>query len=111
MCYEPGEVPSLPERRQDNTHSHVYGAYTLAGLLVVAVPETVPERKKHLRHCDVSVATDGSGLYFDIQEAADSMPADCKATVLVGEGKWRKPSITGGRNIRLVMREGAELAD
>lgn len=64
-----------------------------------------------MRHCDVSVATDGSGLYFDIQDAVDSLPAGSKATVLVGEGNWQKPSITDGKKIRFVMREGAEWFD
>lgn len=111
MCYEPGEVPSFPEGRQDNTHYNVYGAYTVAGLLADAVAEKIPDLKKHMRHCDVSVATDGSGLYFDIQDAVDSLPAGSKATVLVGEGNWQKPSITDGKKIRFVMREGAEWSD
>ena len=111
MCYEPGEVPSLPEGRQDNTHYNVYGAYTVAGLLADAVAEKIPDLKKHMRHCDVSVATDGSGLYFDIQDAVNSLPAGSKTTVLVGEGNWQKPSITDGKKIRFVMREGAEWSD
>lgn len=111
MCYEPGEVPSLPEGRQDNTHYNVYGAYTVAGLLVDAVADKVPELRKHIRHCDVSVAKDGRGLYFDIQEAVDSLPDGCKATVLVGEGEWRKPSISGGKDVKFVMRDGAKWID
>ena len=111
MCYEPGEVPSLPEGRQDNTHYNVYGAYTVAGLLADAVADKVPELRRLIRHCDVSVAKDGRGLYFDVQEAVDSLPDGCKATVLVGEGEWRKPSIPARKDVKFVMRDGAKWID
>ena len=111
MWYKPGEVPSLPDGRQDNTHYNVFGAYTVAGLLADAVAEKVPELKKHLRHCDISVAKDGSGLFFDIQEAVDNAPVGKPTTILVGEGVWHKPALPNDKKIKFIMRQGAEWDD
>ncbi len=47
MWYRPGEEPSLPEGRQDNTHYNVYGATIVARLLADALCEEVPALRKH----------------------------------------------------------------
>ena len=44
MWYKPGEVPSLPDGRQDNTHYNVFGAYVVAGLLADAVKKPLTMR-------------------------------------------------------------------
>lgn len=41
MWYKPGEVASLPEGRQDNTHYNVYGARIVAGMLAKADRKSV----------------------------------------------------------------------
>ena len=107
MWYLPNEVPSLPKGRQDNTHYNVYGAYVVAGLLADAVSDVVPELKQYRCKYDVSVAKDGSGLNFDLQEAVDHVPSDVKTTILVGEGKWKKPVAGKDKKIEYIMREGA----
>lgn len=107
MWYLPNEIPSLPKGRQDNTHYNVYGAYTVAGLLADAVSEVVPELKKYRCKYDVSVATDGSGLYFDLLKAVDDAPTGVETTILVGEGKWKKPVEPKGKKIKYIMRDGA----
>ncbi len=107
MWFKPGEVESLPEGRQDNTHYNVYGAYLVAGLLADAVADTVPALKNFVRHCDIVVAKDGSGLYLDLQKAVDSVSGNKETTILVGEGEWTKPVIPDGKNIKFVMRDGA----
>lgn len=107
MWFKPGEVESLPEGRQDNTHYNVYGAYLVAGLLADAVADKVPALKNFVRHCDIVVAKDGSGLYLDLQKAVDSVSGNKETTILVGEGKWTKPVIPDGKNIKFVMRDGA----
>lgn len=107
MCYEPGEVPSLPNGRQDNTHYNVYGAYTVAGLLADAVVEKIPALKKYVQDCDIAVAKDGSGLFFDLQEAVESVSADKPTTIYVGKGEWVKPSVPSDKKIRFVLRDGA----
>ena len=107
MWFKPGEVESLPEGRQDNTHYNVYGAYLVAGLLADAVADKVPALKNFVRHCDIVVAKDGSGLYLDLQKAVDSVSGNKETTILVGEGEWTKPVIPDGKNIKFVMRDGA----
>lgn len=107
MWYLPNEVPSLPKGRQDNTHYNVYGAYVVAGLLADAVSDAVPELKQYRCKYDASVARDGSGLYFDLQTAVEHVPSGVKTTVLVGEGKWKKPVAGKDKKIEYIMRQGA----
>ena len=47
MWYKPGEEPSLPEGRQDNTHYNVYGARVVAQLLANALIEEIPILSKY----------------------------------------------------------------
>lgn len=108
MWYRPGEVEYLPDGRQDNTHYNVYGAYIVAGLLAEAVTDEVPELKDYFRHYDMSVANDGSGLYFDLQSAIDAAEPGSSVTILVGEGEWAKPSIPKNKKIKFVLSSGAK---
>ncbi len=107
MIFAPGETPSLPEGRQDNTHYNINGAITVANLLAKAACKEVPALKKHLRKYDITVATDGSGKYFNLQEAVDNAPVGKKTTIMVGSGEWTKPTIPNGKNIKFVLRDGA----
>ena len=108
MWYRPGEVEYLPDGRQDNTHYNVYGAYIVAGLLAEAVADEVPELKDYFRHYDMSVANDGSGLYFDLQSAIDAAELGSSVTILVGDGEWAKPSIPKNKKIKFVLSAGAK---
>lgn len=108
MWYRPGEVEYLPDGRQDNTHYNVYGAYIVAGLLAEAVADEVPELKDYFRHYDMSVANDGSGLYFDLQSAIDAAEPGSSVTIFVGEGEWAKPSIPKNKKIKFVLSAGAK---
>lgn len=47
MWYKPGEEPSLPEGRQDNTHYNIYGARVVAKLLAEALIEEIPVLSKY----------------------------------------------------------------
>ena len=47
MWFLPGEEPSLPKGRQDNTHYNVYGAQVVARLLADALCEEIPVLKKY----------------------------------------------------------------
>lgn len=107
MWYLPNEVPSLPKGRQDNTHYNVYGAYVVAGLLADAVSDAVPELRQYRCKYDASVARDGSGLYFDLQTAVENVPSGVKTTILVVEGKWKKPVAGKDKKIEYIMRQGA----
>ena len=47
MWYKPGEEPSLPQGRQDNTHYNIYGARVVAKLLAEALIEEIPVLSKY----------------------------------------------------------------
>jgi len=47
MWYKPGEEPSLPQGRQDNTHYNIYGAQVVAKLLAEALIEKIPVLSKY----------------------------------------------------------------
>ena len=49
MIFAPGEHPSLPKGRWDNTHYNIYGANQVAVLLIKAVGDQIPQIKAHLR--------------------------------------------------------------
>lgn len=107
MWFRPGEEPSVPEGRQDNTHYNVYGANLVASLLVDEIARQVPALKKHVRHYDGSVASDGKGLYFSPQDAVDNAPYNKKTTIVINKGTWKKPAVPKGKRVKFVMCKGA----
>lgn len=111
MIFAPGETPSLPDGRQDNTHYNINGAITVATLLADAVCREVPGLAEYLRKYDLTVAGDGSGRFFDVQEAVDNAPSGRKVTIMVGPGVWKKPVVAKGKDIEFVLRKGAEWSD
>jgi pectinesterase len=108
MWFLPGEEPTIPKGRQDNTHYNVYGAHVVASLLADAIGEQVPELKKHVVHYDMSVARNGIGQYFTIEEAIAKAPTGKKTTIQVFAGEWEKPVVPSDKNIEFVMRDGAK---
>lgn len=107
MWYLPGEEPSVPDGRQDNTHYNVYGATVVARLLADETARQVPSLRPYLRHYDLAVASDGTGQYFSVQEAVDAAPADRRTIIVIGEGQWEKPTVPEGKDIEFILREGA----
>lgn len=104
---KPGEVASIPDGRRDNTHYSVYGARTIAALLIDAVGEKVPELKKYVRHYEYVVSEQGRGNYLTLQEAVDAVPQNAKAKILILDGKFKKPQTD--KKIKYEVRDGAEL--
>lgn len=47
MWFRPGEEPSVPEGRQDNTHYNIYGARIVANLLADALCDEIPLLRKY----------------------------------------------------------------
>lgn len=111
MIFAPGETPSLPQGRQDNTHYSIKGGLTVAGLLAEAVAKEVPELAKYYVKYDIQVAKDGTGIYFDLQKAVDEAPEGVETVISVGKGVWQKPTIPNNKHIKFVMRQGATWAD
>mgnify|MGYP002517284652 CR=1 FL=1 len=109
MWFKPGECARLPKGRQDNTHYNIYGAHVVANALADAIAQQVPALKKHVRHYDYVVSTQGRGNYSSLQEAVNAVPVGKKATVLVLGGNWKKPAGMDGKKIKFVKQFGATL--
>ncbi|WP_303660487.1 rhamnogalacturonan acetylesterase [Bacteroides caecimuris] len=108
MWFLPGEEPSVPKGRQDNTHYSVYGAHVVARLLTDAIAKEVPALRKHTLNYDISVASDGVGDYFDVQRAVDNAPVGKKTTIQLFAGEWNKPVVNKDKKIKFILREGAK---
>ncbi len=122
MWFKPDEHPSVPKGRKDNTHYNIYGAHVVAGILIDEIAKKVPALTPFVNHHDISVAKDGSGHFFSLQEAVDvvakgfipspkglgMVKAPKTVTILVGEGKWEKPRVPANVDIRFDMRPGAQ---
>lgn len=107
MWFLPGEEPSVPKGRQDNTHYNVYGAHVVARLLAGEVGRKIPRLRKHLVFYDYSVAANGVGDFFTPQEAIEKVPEGKKCTVQLFPGVWEKPKVPSGKKVKFVLREGA----
>lgn len=107
MWFMPGEEPSIPKGRQDNTHYNIYGAHVVARLLTQAIVKEVPALKKHVVDYDMAVASNGIGDYFDIQKAVDDAPSGKKTTVQVFAGDWKKPVVPKEKKVKFILRKNA----
>ncbi len=80
MWVEAGTNPLHPDGLQDNTHTNGKGARNLVKLLLPAITEAVPELAPHVVHYDFTVAKDGSGDFFTVQDAVNAAPDYIKQT-------------------------------
>lgn len=82
MWFQPGEHPSEPKGKQDNTHYNIYGARTVARLLADALCEEVPLLKPHRTKATTSTP----------QQSVSTAPFDNSDTIFVdaqGAGQFR----------------------
>ncbi|NDW13013.1 pectin esterase [Bacteroides sp. 214] len=111
---EPNTVPIAPKGKEDNTHLNVYGARTLASMVVKVIEEQIPELGKHTRWFDYVVAKDGTGDFFTVQEAINAVPdlrKNMRTTILIRKGEYKEKLIVPQckANISLVGEDGAVL--
>ncbi len=102
MWFRPGEHPSLPEGRQDNTHYNVYGAHVVAEALAKEICNSIPALRKYLRHYDYIVAADGTGNYMTPEEAIAAIPMKKKAKVLILNGQFNNPVVPKNKKVKFV---------
>lgn len=96
LWVEPKTVPALPNGREDNTHLNVHGASVIAEMAVKAVAEAIPELQQYVCHYDLVVAKDGSGDFFTVQEAINTVPdyrKNARTTILIKEGSYKEKVI------------------
>ena len=109
MWFMPGQEPSVPNGRQDNTHYNVYGAHVVARLLADALCAEIPVLTKYRCDADITVDRLGRGDYMDLEQAvkaAQALPQAEKVIQILG-GEWVKPQLPKKSGIRFVLREGA----
>lgn len=106
MWFRPGEHPSLPDGRQDNTHYNVYGAHIVASALASAIAEKIPDLGKYVRHYDYIVAADGTGNYMTPEDAVEAVPEGASTEVLILNGTFAKPYVPKSKKIRFVFFGG-----
>ena len=109
MWFKPGEEPSVPDGRQDNTHYNVYGSHVVARLLADALCDEIPLLKRYRCDADITVDRQGRGDYMDLEQAVSMAQASSKAvtTIQILGGEWRKPQLPKKSRIQFVLREGA----
>ena len=110
MYFEPGEEPSVPKGRQDNTHYNVHGAQVVASLLADALIEEVPLLGKYRVRYDIAVDKRGRGDHLSLQQALAQVPEGRKCTIQLLGGEWEKPALSKKqqKEIEFVMRFGAK---
>ena len=109
MWFLPGQEPSVPEGRQDNTHYNVYGAHVVARLLADALCNEILVLRKYRTEADFTVDRQGRGDYMDLQQAVDAalLRSNAETTIQILGGQWTKPQLPKKSRIKFVLREGA----
>ena len=109
MWFLPGEEPSVPNGRQDNTHYNVYGAHVVAKLLADALCKEIPILRKYRADADITVDRKGRGDFLSLQQAVDNalLRSNASTTIQILGGEWTKPLLPRKNKITFVLREGA----
>jgi pectinesterase len=109
MWYLPGEEPSIPKGRQDNTHYNIYGAHIVANLLADAICEEIPLLKKYRTNADITVDQRGRGEFISLTKAVEKAMENPrqKTVIQILGGKWEKPQLPKKHHITFILREGA----
>lgn len=109
MWFLPGQEPSVPNGRQDNTHYNVYGAHVVAKLLADALCQEIPLLKACRTDADITVDAKGRGDYLSLTEAVAAAQNSSKseAVVQILGGEWEQPKLPKKSHIRFVLRQGA----
>jgi len=107
MWFMPGEEPSVPEGRQDNTHYCVNGAMTVARLLADALCEEVPLLSRFRVEADVTIDPAGRGNYLSLDDALTHIDPLKSQVVQIMSGRWAKPRLPKNSKVKFVMRKDA----
>ena len=109
MWFLPGQEPSVPDGRQDNTHYNVYGAHVVARLLADALCEEIPLLQRYRTEADITVDRRGRGDYLSLDPALQAAQALSKrpVTIQLLGGEWERPQLPRKSPVQFVLREGA----
>ena len=107
MWFLPGEEPSVPDGRQDNTHYNVYGAHVVARLLADALCDEIPLLSKYRTEADITVDKKGRGDFLSLEKALESIDITKPTTIQILGGEWSKPELGKKSKVQFVLRMGA----
>ena len=107
MWFKPGEEPSVPNGRQDNTHYNVYGAHQVARMLADAICQEVPVLSRYRVDADITVDRHGRGQYLSVEQALQHLDLNQPCTIQLLGGEWEKPQLPRKSKVSFVLREGA----
>lgn len=108
MWFLPGQEPSVPKGRQDNTHYNVYGAHVVAKMLAEAICKEVPVLSSFRVNYDYAVDKYGRGDFMTPEEAVAKIGKGRVVTVQILSGEWTKPKQPRGIKINWVLRGSAK---
>lgn len=108
MWFLPGEEPSIPKGRQDNTHYNVWGAHQVAHLLADALCNEIPLLSRYRINADITVDKNGRGQFLSLQQAIDSINPLNPTTIQILGGEWTKPQLPKKHKITFLLKEGAK---
>ena len=107
MWFLPGEEPSVPGGRQDNTHYNVHGAQVVARLLADALCEEIPVLAKYRVDADITVDRRGRGDFLSLSDALETIDPLQPCTIQLLGGEWTKPTLPRKSKVQFVLRMGA----
>ena len=107
MWFLPGQEPSEPKGKQDNTHYNIYGAQQVARLLADAICQEVPLLSKYRVEADATVDKLGRGQYLTLDAALKAIDPLKPCTIQLLGGEWQKPQLPKKSKVTFVLREGA----
>jgi len=108
MWFLPGEEPSVPQGRQDNTHYNVHGAHVVAKLLADALCEEIPLLHKYRTEADITVDTKGRGDFLTLEAALSTIDPLKPCTIQLLGGEWEEPKMPRKSKVTFVLRFGAK---
>ena len=108
MWFLPGEEPSEPKGKQDNTHYNVHGAHVVAKLLADALCEEIPLFSKYRISADITVDKNGRGDFLSLEKAMEKVDPMKECTIQLLGGEWQKPQLPRKSKVSFVLREGAK---
>jgi len=107
MWFLPGQEPSVPKGKQDNTHYNVHGAQVVARLLADALCQEIPLLRKYRTQADITVDCSGRGDFLTLEDALKSVDLSQPKTIQLLGGEWSRPQLSRKSKVTFVLREGA----
>lgn len=100
--------------KQDNSHLRIKGGRIVAKLAAQAIVEKVPALADFTQWYDFVVAKDGSGDFFNVQDAINEVPdfrKSVRTNILIRKGTYKEKLIIAASkiNVALTGEEGAIL--